>query len=352
MPAGPRATAVVVPSSAPVPGCERRLLCRAGVRVPHALALASACKPALSKLPGALSPRGGRLSKRPPRPSRNGRCQSGRCGGQVNGAARAPHWGQAPGCLGPLEAWSASADATSRRRRAGWRSLLRTSARWLRGSGWPPFALTPGIGPGTRRCLPPDSTDSTAEGLAAYLPHRAPLHHQRSAPPRAGPTARPRTYHEQPALTDLPLNPRRGTYVLNRILQQHTGATAASTGVSHNQPSPSRRACHWLFTFLRQHPKRFKLDRARSAAGMSRPSPRTGRPMAHAGPHEPGYHPDLLSASCAPLPAGSAPPRLLKPIASYFDDPTALTQPGCHGGQDLARPGVDADAVIREVEAQ
>ena len=50
-------------------------------------------------------------------------------------------------------------------------------------------------------------------------PHRpAPTTTRR--PARGGPIARPRTY-EQPALTELPLNPRRGTYVLNLILQQH-----------------------------------------------------------------------------------------------------------------------------------
>lgn len=79
-------------------------------------------------------------------------------------------------------------------------------------------------------------------------------------PARAGPIARPRTY-EQPALTDLPLNPRRGTYVLNLILQQHNWRHSSKhKGVSHKTIAERARFCHWLFTFLRQHPKRFKLD--------------------------------------------------------------------------------------------
>ena len=65
------------------------------------------------------------------RPSRNGRCQSSRRRGRVRGAARAPHRRDTPSGIasGSLRAWFATANATSRKTRAGWRSLLRTSAR-------------------------------------------------------------------------------------------------------------------------------------------------------------------------------------------------------------------------------
>ena len=65
------------------------------------------------------------------RPSRNGRCQSSRRRGRVRGAARASHRGDTPSGIasGSLRAWFATANATSRKTRAGWRSLLRTSAR-------------------------------------------------------------------------------------------------------------------------------------------------------------------------------------------------------------------------------
>jgi hypothetical protein len=66
---------------------------------------------------------------------------------------------------------------------------------------------------------------------------------------RAGPITRPRTY-EQPALTDLPLNPRRSTYVLNLILQQHNWRHSSKhKGVSHKTIAERARFCHWLFSF-------------------------------------------------------------------------------------------------------
>jgi hypothetical protein len=96
-------------------------------------------------------------------------------------------------------------------------------------------------------------------------PHRSALTITRR-PARAGPIARQRTY-EQPALIDLPLNPRRGTYVLNLILQQHNWRHSSKhKGVIHKTIAERARFCHWLFTFLRHHPKRFKLD-PRSSSG-------------------------------------------------------------------------------------
>lgn len=86
------------------------------------------------------------------RPSRNGRCQSSRRRGRVRGAARASHRGDTPSGIasGSLRAWFATANATSRKTCAGWRSLLRTSARpspwrWPQASGLASFF-------GTRRC--------------------------------------------------------------------------------------------------------------------------------------------------------------------------------------------------------
>jgi hypothetical protein len=170
-------------------------------------------------------------------------------------------------------------------------------------------------------------------------------------PARAGPIARPRTY-EQPALTDLPLNPRRSTYVLNLILQQHNWRHSSKhKGVSHKTIAERARFCHWLFTFLRQHPKRFKLD-PRSFSGRHVEAVTAHwLAEAHAGRMSPATIQTYFSFMRT-FAGWIGKPRLLKPIASYFDDP-ALHRRSLAAAVDKTwrAQGVDADAVIREVEA-
>lgn len=181
-------------------------------------------------------------------------------------------------------------------------------------------------------------------------PHRpTPITTRR--PARAGPVARPRTY-EQPALTELPLNPRRGTYVLNLILQQHNlRHSSKHKGVSHKTIAERARFCHWLFTFLRQHPKRFKLD-PRSFSGRHVEAVTAHwQAEAHAGRISPATIQTYFSFMRT-FAGWIGKPRLLKPIASYFDNP-ALHRRSLAATVDKTwrAQGVDADAVIREVEA-
>jgi hypothetical protein len=69
-----------------------------------------------------------------------------------------------------------------------------------------------------------------------------------------------RTYN-QPALQDIPLNPRRSGYVLQLILRQHNWQHSSKPkGVSNKTMAERTRFCYWLFDFLRGHPKHFKLD--------------------------------------------------------------------------------------------
>ena len=71
---------------------------------------------------------------------------------------------------------------------------------------------------------------------------------------------RPCTY-EQPALDDIPLNPKRSGYVLQLILKQHNWRhSSKDKGVSNKTIAERSRLCFWLFDFLRGHLKHFKLD--------------------------------------------------------------------------------------------
>jgi hypothetical protein len=170
-------------------------------------------------------------------------------------------------------------------------------------------------------------------------------------PARAGPIARPRTY-EQPALADLPLNPRRSTYVLNLILQQHNWRHSSKhKGVSHKTIAERARFCHWLFTFLRQHPKRFKLDPRSFSDRHVEAVTAHWQAEAHAGRMSPATIQTYFSFMRS-FAGWIGKPRLLKPIASYFDDP-ALHRRSLAATVDKTwrAQGVDADAVIREVEA-
>ena len=70
----------------------------------------------------------------------------------------------------------------------------------------------------------------------------------------------PRTY-EQPDLDSVPLNPKRWRYVLNLILARHAWRhSTRNKGVGYDTIAEHGRLIVWMFRFLREHPKRYRLD--------------------------------------------------------------------------------------------
>ena len=163
--------------------------------------------------------------------------------------------------------------------------------------------------------------------------------------------ARPRTY-EQPALDDTPLNPKRCRYVLQLILQRHNWQHSSKhKGVSHKTMAERTRFCVWLFDFLRGHPKHFKLD-PRTFSGRHVEAV-TGywQVEARAGRMSPATIQTYFSFMKT-FAGWVGKPKLLKPIACYFDDPMLYQRHLANGVDKSWRAkGVDAAAVISEVEA-
>jgi integrase len=170
-------------------------------------------------------------------------------------------------------------------------------------------------------------------------------------PPRpSGFGLRART-HEQPALADIPLNPRRYGYVLQLILQQHNWRHSSKhKGVSYKTMEEHKRFCQWMFDFLRQHPKHpkhYKLDprsfsgrHVDAIAGYWQEKARVGR-----------ISPATIQTYFSFMKTFRGwigKPQLVKPIQCYFEDP-AMYQRSID--KSWRAKGVDADAVIREVEA-
>ena len=163
--------------------------------------------------------------------------------------------------------------------------------------------------------------------------------------------AQPRTY-EQPSLNDIPLNPKRSAYVLQLILQQHNWQHSSKPkGVSNKTMVERTRFCFWMFDFLRSHPKRFKLD-PRSFSGRHVDAiTRYWQGEAHAGRMSPATIQTYFSFMKT-FAGWIGKPKLLKPIACYFDDPK-LYQRSLISGVDKSwrAKGVDVMTVIRDVEA-
>lgn len=178
--------------------------------------------------------------------------------------------------------------------------------------------------------------------------------HRNRSPKTPSPRARQgrlRTY-DQPALDDIPLNPKRCGYVLQMILQQHNWQHSSKPkGVSHKTMAERSRFCCWLFDFLRGHPKHFKLD-PRSFSGRHVEAV-TGywQEEARAGRMSPATIQTYFSF-LKTFAGWIGKPKLLKPIACYFNDPK-LYQRSLATGVDKSwrAQGVDAAAVIQEVEA-
>ena len=162
---------------------------------------------------------------------------------------------------------------------------------------------------------------------------------------------RPRTY-EQPVLDDIPLNPKRYGYVLQLILQQHNWQHSSKhKGVSNKTMAERTRFCVWLFDFLRGHPKHFKLD-PRSFSGRHVEAV-TGYWLgeARAGRTSPATIQTYFSFMKT-FAGWIGKPKLLKPIACYFDDPRLYQRTLANGVDKSWRAqGVDVVAVIRDVEA-
>lgn len=177
--------------------------------------------------------------------------------------------------------------------------------------------------------------------------------HRNRSPKTAAPgtrPSRPRTY-DQPALDDIPLNPKRGGYVLQLILRQHNWQHSSKPkGVSHKTMAERTRFCCWLFDFLLHHPKHFKLD-PRSFSGRHVEAV-TGywRDEAHAGRMSPATIQTYFSF-LKTFAGWIGKPKLLKPIACYIDDPKLYQRHlATNVDKSWRAKGVDAAAVIQEVE--
>lgn len=163
--------------------------------------------------------------------------------------------------------------------------------------------------------------------------------------------SRPRTY-EQPALDDIPLNPKRSGYLLQLILRQHNWQHSSKPkGVSNKTMAERTRFCVWLFDFLRSHPKHFKLDPRSFSGRHVEAVTRYWRDEARAGRMSPATIQTYFSF-LKTFAGWIGKPKLLKPIQCYFDDPR-LYQRSLATDVDKSwrAQGVDAAAVIQEVEA-
>lgn len=161
----------------------------------------------------------------------------------------------------------------------------------------------------------------------------------------------PRTY-ERPTLDAMPLSPRRSGYVLQLILKQHNWRhSSKDKGVSHKTIAERARFCFWLFDFLRDHPKRFKLD-PRSFSGRHVDAvTRYWRDEAQADRMSPATIQTYFSFMKT-FAGWIGKPKLLKPIGCYFDDPKLYQRTLANGVDKSWRAkGVDAASVIAEVAA-
>lgn len=176
-------------------------------------------------------------------------------------------------------------------------------------------------------------------------------HRNRSLKTTARGQGQPRTY-EQPALDDIPLNPKRSGYVLRLILQRHNWQHSSKPkGVSNKTMAERARFCFWLFDFLRGHPKHFKLDPRSFSGRHVEAVTRYWQGEARAGRMSPATIQTYFSFMKT-FAGWIGKPKLLKPIGCYFDDPK-LYQRSLVTGIDKSwrAKGVDVKTVIQEVEA-
>ena len=194
---------------------------------------------------------------------------------------------------------------------------------------------------------------SKRSGFAPALTHTNERRTNNSTSPaqRGDHRNRPRTY-EQPALYDIPLNPRRNGYVLQLILKQHNWRhSSKDKGVSNKTIAERARFCFWLFDFLRRHAKHFKLDPRSFSGRHVEAVTQYWQVEASAGLLSPATIQTYFSFMKT-FAGWIGKPKLLKHIGCYFDDAKLYRRMLASGiDKSWRATGVDADAVIREVEA-
>ena len=161
----------------------------------------------------------------------------------------------------------------------------------------------------------------------------------------------PRT-HGQPEIDNLPLDPDRWRYILDLLLARHNWRhSVRNKGVSNKTMDERGRFCVWLFKFLRNDPKEYKLD-PRSFSGKH-----IDCVMAHwqqeakAGRMQPATI-AVYASFLRTFTGWIGKPKLMKPLRCYFDDPR-LYQRSLVAKTDKSwrARGVDVLKVIGEVEA-
>lgn len=173
----------------------------------------------------------------------------------------------------------------------------------------------------------------------------------RSTPVHGKRLGQSRTY-DQPALEDIPLNPRRSAYVLQLILRQHNWQHSSKPkGVSNKTMAERTRFCFWLFDFLRSHPKHFKLDPRSFSGRHVEVVTRYWQEEARAGRMSPATIQTYFSF-LKTFAGWIGKPKLLKPIQCYFDDPKLYQRSlATSADKSWRAKGIDAAVVIQEVEA-
>lgn len=110
------------------------------------------------------------------------------------------------------------------------------------------------------------------------------------------------------------------------------------------------RFCFWLFDFLRDHPRRFKLDPRSFSGRHVEAVTRHWQTEVRAGRMSPATIQTYFSFMKT-FAGWIGKPQLLKPIASYFDDPRLYRRSLASGIDKSWRgQGVEVEAVIREIE--
>jgi len=159
-----------------------------------------------------------------------------------------------------------------------------------------------------------------------------------------------RTY-ETPKLEDVPLNPRRYFEVLRLIVQEHNWRHSSKhKGVSNKTMAERGRFCFWLFDFLRQPPRHFKLDPRSFGERHVVAVTQYWQAQAKAGWMSPATIQTYFSFMKT-FAGWIGKAKMVKAIGRYFDDPNLYKRSLASGVDKSWRAQcVEFDEVIREVE--